>query len=230
MCDMQKILIIAPHQDDETLAAGCSIYDHHLKGDDVTVVFLTDGSFLPFGNATASGRGAFWPVSDKVTDRYVELREFEALKALSVLGVDEQKVIFFKKPDTRLSHYVIECVQKLLSIMEENKFDILYFPSEFDFHPDHRAGYRISTLVVMKSLERTTDPTASVRVRKYTIWNPRAVEQTGMLTRTFPAEVAKRKSQAMQIYRSQYTEFFRKFETNLEEFVAIKVSCESKRL
>src|SRR5713226_7401514 len=106
---MKKILVIAPHQDDETLGAGCSIYEHHLEGDEVSVAFLTDGSFLQFGNTATWAQGAVRPAWDKFTEWYVELRELEALRALALLGVDEQRVTFFRLPDTRLSYFVREC-------------------------------------------------------------------------------------------------------------------------
>ena len=39
----EKVLVLAPHMDDEMIGCGGALRRHILKGGDVTVVFMTDG-------------------------------------------------------------------------------------------------------------------------------------------------------------------------------------------
>jgi N-acetylglucosamine malate deacetylase 1 len=41
----EKVVILAPHMDDEVIGCGGTLRKHVLNGADVTVVFLTDGRY-----------------------------------------------------------------------------------------------------------------------------------------------------------------------------------------
>src|SRR5882724_2841134 len=68
-----KILVLAPHMDDETLGCGGTIARHAQAGADVAVVFLTDGRY---------GSGAIAALPEPERGRrqreYVEIRKEEA--------------------------------------------------------------------------------------------------------------------------------------------------------
>ncbi len=84
-------LILAPHQDDETLACGSLIARKRHEGHEIHIVFLTDGGASHRENATL-------PV-----DELISLRRREALAALEVLGVDSACVQFWNEPDGTLN-------------------------------------------------------------------------------------------------------------------------------
>src|SRR5262245_23863247 len=64
-----RVLVVAPHADDEALGCGGTLAKHHIAGDRITVVFMTDGGK---GEEMAGG----------VTGQaLVELREQEAQAA-----------------------------------------------------------------------------------------------------------------------------------------------------
>jgi LmbE family N-acetylglucosaminyl deacetylase len=70
----RRVLVLAPHPDDETFGCGGSMILHRDAGDPVKVVFLTNGAMGDISNQ-----------SDKET--YVALRKKEAEKACANLGV-----------------------------------------------------------------------------------------------------------------------------------------------
>ena len=72
----KKVLVFAPHPDDETIGCGGSLALHIKAGDPVKVVFLTNGA-----KGDSSGEIA--------KESYVELRKDEANKACAFLGVTD---------------------------------------------------------------------------------------------------------------------------------------------
>jgi LmbE family N-acetylglucosaminyl deacetylase len=97
--DSQRLLIVAPHCDDETLGAGGLIAQARKKGTPVHVVFLTNGDAFPAACAIIARR-----VPPQAHD-YVhlgELRQKEALAALRQLGVEQKEVTFLGYPDQGL--------------------------------------------------------------------------------------------------------------------------------
>lgn len=96
----QRLLVIAPHCDDETLGAGGLIAQARQSGIPVQVVFLTNGDAFPAACALVTRR-----LPTRATD-YVhlgEIRQKEALKALAALGVDAGSVTFLGYPDRGLN-------------------------------------------------------------------------------------------------------------------------------
>lgn len=85
------LLILAPHQDDETLACGSLIARHRHEGHNVHVIFLTDGGASHRGHPKLSASAL------------VELRREEARAALRILCVDSACVEFWDLPDGTLN-------------------------------------------------------------------------------------------------------------------------------
>lgn len=98
---VQQVLIISPHEDDETLATGGTIYTELNRGNQVLVVFLTNGD-------------GFWGAEFLVeVDLLRRARDFldfaykrqrEAIKALAALGLPGKDVIFLGYPDHGLRY------------------------------------------------------------------------------------------------------------------------------
>ncbi len=80
----QRLLVFAPHPDDETLGAAGLMRQARLKGDDVHVVIITNGDGFRI-SAPSSFHEITVPPSDFV--RYAYLRQGEARTALGVLGI-----------------------------------------------------------------------------------------------------------------------------------------------
>ncbi len=120
-----RVVVLAPHVDDETIGCGGVIRQHSLRGDDVTVIFMTDGSRS----------------SQQMMD-LVQRREAEGRKAVGqILGVD--RLLFWRYPDRRLST-ATDASARLITTIKELETDILYVPSAWDLHPDHVATAKLA--------------------------------------------------------------------------------------
>ncbi len=95
----QRILVFSPHPDDETLGAAGLIRQARLRGDDVRVVFLTNGD--GFGVSAAREFHEI-TVSPKDFVRYAYLRQRESRTALGLLGLPPADIHFLGYPDRGL--------------------------------------------------------------------------------------------------------------------------------
>lgn len=93
---VQRILIISPHEDDETLAIGGTIFTELNKGNQVLVVFLTNGD--GFWGAEFLVEVDFLRRTREFLD-FAHKRQREAIKALDTLGLPEKDVTFLGYPD-----------------------------------------------------------------------------------------------------------------------------------
>ncbi len=98
-----RLLVIAPHPDDDVLGAGGLIRRVVAAGGSVRVVWVTSGDGFPEGVETAEGispRVAHLTPRDYET--YGRLREQEARAALDALGVRARALTFLGFPDEGL--------------------------------------------------------------------------------------------------------------------------------
>jgi len=91
-----RLMVIAPHPDDETLGAGGLIAQTRASGGAVRVVYLTDGDGYPEGVRVAEHVDV--PTADDYRD-YGRRRQHEARKAMRELQVDERALTFLGFPD-----------------------------------------------------------------------------------------------------------------------------------
>lgn len=91
-----RLMVFAPHPDDETLAAGGLIQRVLENNGKVCVVFVTNGDGFMEGVKRAVRRSQT-SASDFI--EYGKRRHIEALRALSELGLDQEDSIFLGFPD-----------------------------------------------------------------------------------------------------------------------------------
>lgn len=149
-------LIIAPHQDDETLACGGLIHQRVRAGACVAVVFLTDGS----QNVD---------LLQLKRSQDLDIRAREAKTALGYLGVSEHDTHFLGLPDGRLSTLSLtqrrQCTADLLAFIQRYRPDDLLIPYRSDGHADHEAAW----VLTQESVARLDQ---QPRVLEYLIWLP----------------------------------------------------------
>ncbi len=160
-------LVLAPHQDDETLGCGGLISLLREKNKEVFVLFLTDGS-------------ASHPASKRYNaERLSALRKEEAIRALEVLGVPQGNAFFLNKKDGALpaegeADFEQNAAQLhvLITLLSP---DLVLVPYEKDPHPDHRATWQM----LMHSNKNIH---AKFRILQYVIWLHERGEQEDMPT------------------------------------------------
>src|SRR5580765_151238 len=146
-----KILVIAPHPDDESIGCGGTLRLHSSRGDRVAAVFLTSGELglkrLP--------RDEAW-----------RIREREAQQAAKILGL--AVVAFLRRPDWSVGDDMNGAAEALRPILKREAPELIYLPHPAEWHPDHRA----SLPVVRAALRRTGLRTPILR--GYEVWTPLA--------------------------------------------------------
>ncbi len=124
-----RVLVVAPHMDDEALGAGGVIARHVDQGDEVHVCFVA--------NRVYDHR------FDEIRNRAE--REY-ALKAKEVLGYKE--ATFLDLPDERLD----SCLQDIIVPLEQKIHvlapEVVYLPHRGDNNQDHRAVFQAAQVVV----------------------------------------------------------------------------------
>lgn len=130
-----KIVVLAPHMDDEVIGCGGTLYQHIRCGAEVTVVFLTDGR---------AGSGKLHYLSGEERKRYaselIGIRKREAHQAMNVLGIKD--IIFLDAEEANLSS-TKELRDKVRRILDSIRPDTVYLPFFLEEHPDHRAASQI---------------------------------------------------------------------------------------
>ena len=124
-----KVLVVAPHPDDETLCCGGTIINFIERGDKVKVVIVTDGRY---GAPSEELRG---------TEELVRIRKKEALRVFKILGVEDFEFLNFE--DSKISRKNTEIEGKLYEILNDYNPDIVFSPSPYDRHTDHAEIGRI---------------------------------------------------------------------------------------
>lgn len=152
--DIGNLLVIAPHPDDESLGCGGLIAMLKAAGSSVSIIFVTSGS--------ASHTSLTHPPSV-----LSKMRESEAVKACSDLGVHLPDIHFLRAPDSELTGLrerdLSLLVKEIIVIFGDTNFSSIALPWRRDPHPDHRAVNSIGNMVLKRI--RT-----SVTKLEYPIW------------------------------------------------------------
>lgn len=178
----QRVLVVAPHPDDESIGCGGIICLHHQRGDHVHVVVLTSGE-----------RG----LSELPARLARSIREAEAQKAAEVLGVD--RIDFFRLPDLGLLRSVGPGAHRLRELLENRMPDVIYLPHPEESHIDHMAAAPIVRLALSGMAIRTKTPV----LRTYEVWTPLTLYDT---VEDISA-VMKQKLRAIRCHQSQLRSF-----------------------
>lgn len=153
----ERVLVIAPHSDDEVLGCGGAIALHRRAGAPVTVVVLTDGSA-----GSSKLRGLEGEGLRQAQEQLVETRKAESRAALAELDVDD--VVFLGARDGRLAEDAT-IAARLAPILGRTRPEIVYVPSHLEQHPDHRAANQ----VLLDASHGLANPFA---VHAYEVWTP----------------------------------------------------------
>lgn len=167
---ISRLLVVAPHPDDEILIAGGLIQDVLSQGGKVKIVYATSG------DASRGGIIADNPIPVFTSSEYIKLgieRMNEAKKAMEVLGAGEDDLIFLGFPDQGLksvlygqgtasspatrvtkvpykdaykfsqSYTKENLIEDMTQIIKDFKPSVVITTHPRDFHPDHKAAFDV---------------------------------------------------------------------------------------
>lgn len=150
-----RVLVLAPHPDDDVIGCGGSLKLHTEQGDNVKIVYLTDGSG---GTQTKHKITTLKEVKDLTLER-----ENEAKTAALVMGVTDTVFWRYKDGHLALNNTSLKLLQTLFS---DFKPDIIYSPSFLDPHPDHFE----TTKILAAFFEKNVDFKGTIFT--YEVWSP----------------------------------------------------------
>lgn len=135
-----RLLVLAPHPDDESLACGGLLQRAVQAGAEAWVAIATNGDANPWPQRLAERR---WRLGPGAAARWGARRADEARAALRVLGVDQARIRFLGWPDQGVTHRLCEdadaSVATLRGLLREARPTVVAVPSLQDSHPDHSA-------------------------------------------------------------------------------------------
>ena len=137
-----RVLAIAPHPDDESIACGGLLLAARDAGAARRVVTLTDGDNNPWPQRWIEKR---WRIDDAARARWGARRRAEAQAALDQLGVAASERVFLGLPDTGLTSLLMRGADALPAALREQiaqfRPTAIAFPALADRHPDHSAAH-----------------------------------------------------------------------------------------
>ena len=143
------LLIVAPHPDDESLAAGGLIQRAFAHGARVHVVFVTDGDNNPWPQRVLERR---LRIGERERERWGARRRGEADHALRELGAQHVTVHRLGWPDGgvtwKLVDEAVSVVAQWRTLLDGIAPTLMVLPELADAHPDHSALHVLLELVL----------------------------------------------------------------------------------
>src|SRR5262245_58666697 len=99
-----RVMVLAPHPDDESLATGCVLQIAESVRAATRVVFITDGENNPWAQRATEQR---WHIGENERRRWGTRRREESLAALDALGVSAASARFLGFPDQGLTDHLV---------------------------------------------------------------------------------------------------------------------------
>lgn len=141
--DNDRILIVAPHPDDETIGCGGIL---SLYGSQCDVLLLTDGR----RGKTVGG--------NQTDEEIIEVRKLEFEAAMSFFGVRYYK-------ELNICDSQLKSNEKEVFTYNLREYDYIFVPNRHERHPDHEAAYEI-----LKKMHRLQKARAGFM--EYEVWSP----------------------------------------------------------
>ena len=192
--DRQRVLIVAPHPDDEKLGCGGAIALLCSQQYDVRVSIVSDGTMSHPNSRTHPA-----PILQSV-------REAETRTAMAILGVDTEQITFLRLKDGSVPTLTSFNFSKAKTLCQNYLAaaipDTIFLPWRFDPHADHRATWQLIQAAIL-GLGITP------QLIEYPIWDwDTQQQQPSDLVqiagwRLDISTVLERKCQAIAAYRSQ---------------------------
>jgi len=145
-----KLLVIAPHPDDEVLGCGGTIAKYSKRGDEVYLCIATK-AYTPDWTAT-----------------FIKNRKREIIKSNKILGI--KKTYYLDYPAAKLDTFPQKTINdSLQKIFKEVRPEFVYIPFKGDLNKDHRLLFE-SSLVVLRPVKQLVQKVLSYETASETEW------------------------------------------------------------
>jgi LmbE family N-acetylglucosaminyl deacetylase len=172
----RRVVVVAPHPDDELLGCGATLRKHLDGGDELWVAFVTSGE------RTAA-------LSLLPLDARVERREADARAAAAVLGLAGDHLEFLRYPDGGVASRP-PAGRSVADMLRAHQPDLVYVPFPYEPHTDHEATARLVAAAL-------PDLPSVKTVALYEVWTPVSANCIVDVTEQF-----ERKIEALGCYTS----------------------------
>ncbi|HEV2721042.1 MAG TPA: PIG-L family deacetylase [Thermoanaerobaculia bacterium] len=190
---LERLLIVAPHPDDDAIGAGGLIQRAVAGGAKLRVVIATDGENNPWPQRVMHKKLV---IRKNDRARWGAMRREEALEALARLGVERDAARFLGFPDNQVATLARAGCPRVLdalrAVIDEFQPTLIVSPSSRDLHADHRA---LAYFVHRAAGE-------AVPIVTYVIHGDPLAEQTAVRLHLTPREQLW-KRQAIECHKSQ---------------------------
>ena len=184
---MKKILVIAPHPDDEVLGCGGIIKKHIKNGDRVYLCIVTK-AYTPD-----------W------SEKYIRQKANEIVKANQFLGI--KKTYNLNYPALRLDTIPQkELNDTVVKIVQETQPDVIYLPHKGDLCHDHRLVFEATLVAARPKQGVSVKRLLSYETLSETEWGQQIVPFVPNVYEDVTKEI-ETKIKAMKIYKSELKKF-----------------------
>jgi LmbE family N-acetylglucosaminyl deacetylase len=190
-----RVVVVAPHPDDETLGVGGLLAELLGRGHHVTVVAVTDGEAAFRRGPEAGGRREGRVEGALAARRRGEQRR--ALRALAPGAGARASIVRLGVPDGAVAAVRDDVTAALRTLVSEASWCLA--PLEWDGHPDHDAAGRAATEACAQTIP----------LHHYPIWawhwaSPHDMAWAGAFRVPLGPSARRRKSAALHAHRSQH--------------------------
>ena len=177
-----KVLVIAPHPDDEVLGCGGTIAKHAQAGDEVHLCIVTQ-AYTPD-----------W------SEEFLRNRPAEIESARNTLGIKQVHLLGF--PTVKLDTVPQKTLNDSLeAVFETVGPDVVYVPHHGDINMDHRIVFE-SCMVALRPIRRGVRRVLSYETLSETEWSMPATPFLPNVYTDITGTIEK-KTEAMKIYKSE---------------------------
>jgi LmbE family N-acetylglucosaminyl deacetylase len=201
-----KVLVVAPHPDDESLGVGGLLQRIFAQKVPVRILFATNGDNNPWAQRYWERK---WVIGGIERTRWGQRRREEALRAIGVLGGTSESAKFLNLPDLGTTDLLMKGAaglsDRVAAEIREWQPTVALIPTMFDAHPDH------SALSVAVSMALDSAEGAPIRALEYLVHKPKAPILQMPMRLLLSAEEVERKRRAILCHETQVALSRRRF-------------------
>lgn len=184
-----KVLVIAPHPDDEILGCGGTIAKHVSNGDEVYVAIVTKGTTPMFSG------------------EFIERGRSECREADALLGV--KQTIFMDFPAARIEEVPRhDFNEAFIKLIQEIKPETVYIPHRGDMQLDHKMTVDAVMVALRPKYSHVVDRVYAYETVSETGWDiPNVINEFIPNVYNDISDYLDKKLDALAVFKSQIAEF-----------------------